>query len=135
MEMYLDLFLSNTKATHWAVVALQLQLQAQGAGLFVMDIKIETSRVHLEMTWIQAALAGGIVRDWQIFGHSSNFSTWSELGTKSKAKVPIFIANFDSGLERAFDRIPNPKIIYWEVPISLDGQNNFISCLDNSISC
>ena len=61
----------------------------------MIDIKIETFRVHLEMTWIQAALAGGIVREWQIFGHSSNFSTWSELGTKSKAKLPNFIANFE----------------------------------------
>ena len=32
-----------------------------------------------------------------------------------------------SGLERAFDKIPKPKIIYREVTISLKGQNNFIS--------
>ena len=36
-----------------------------------------------------------IVRDWQIFGHGSDFSTWSEVGTKSKAKVPNFKGNFE----------------------------------------
>ena len=40
-----------------------------------------------------------------------------------------------SGLERAIDKIPKPKIIYWEVAISLKGQNNSISCFNNSISC
>ena len=32
-----------------------------------------------------------------------------------------------SGLEGAFDKIPKPKIIYWEGDISLEGQNNSIS--------
>ena len=40
-----------------------------------------------------------------------------------------------SGLERAFDKIQKPKIIYWEVAISPKGQNNSISCFNNSISC
>ena len=31
-----------------------------------------------------------IVRNWQIFGHGSDFHTWSEQGT---AKMPNFIAN------------------------------------------
>ena len=39
---------------------------------------------------IIAALAGGIVRVWQIFGHGYDFPTWSELGTKSKVKVTYF---------------------------------------------
>ena len=34
-----------------------------------------------------------------------------------------------SGLERAFDKIPQTKIIYWEVAISIKGQNNSISSL------
>ena len=40
-----------------------------------------------------------------------------------------------SGLERAFDKIQKPKIIYWEVAILPKGQNNSISCFNNSISC
>ena len=40
-----------------------------------------------------------------------------------------------SGLERAFDKNQKPKIIYWEVAISPKGQNNSISCFNNSISC
>ena len=40
-----------------------------------------------------------------------------------------------SGQKWAFDKIPKPKIIYWELPIPLKGQNNSISCLDDSISC
>ena len=40
-----------------------------------------------------------------------------------------------SGLERAFDKIPDPKIIYWELAMSLKGHNNSISCFNNSISC
>ena len=31
-----------------------------------------------------------IVRDWQIFGHGSDFPTWSEVGTNCEAKVPNF---------------------------------------------
>ena len=31
-----------------------------------------------------------LVRVWQIFGHGYDFPTWSELGTKSKVKVPNF---------------------------------------------
>ena len=38
----------------------------------------------------RAQRAGGIVRDWQIFGYGSDFPTWSEVGTKSRAKVPNF---------------------------------------------
>ena len=38
----------------------------------------------------RAQRAGGIVRVWQIFGHGYDFPTWSELGTKSKVKVPNF---------------------------------------------
>ena len=40
-----------------------------------------------------------------------------------------------SGLEGAFDKIPKPKIIYWEGAMSPEGQNNSISCVNNSISC
>ena len=43
----------------------------------------------------RAQRAGGIVRDWQIFGHGSDFPTWSEVGTKSRAKVPNFGGNFE----------------------------------------
>ena len=43
----------------------------------------------------RAQRAGGIVRDWQIFGYGSDFPTWSEVGTKSKAKVPNFGGNFE----------------------------------------
>ena len=43
----------------------------------------------------RAQRAGGIVRDWQIFGHGSDFPTWSEVGTKSRAKVPNFEGNFE----------------------------------------
>ena len=39
--------------------------------------------------------AGGIVSDWQIFGHGSDFPTWSEVGTKSRAKPPNFEGNFE----------------------------------------
>ena len=35
----------------------------------------------------------------------------------------------------AFDKIPKPKIIYLEMAMSLNGQNNFISCFNNSSSC
>jgi len=38
----------------------------------------------------RAQRAGGIVRVWQIFGHGYDFPTWSELGTKSRVKVPNF---------------------------------------------
>ena len=38
----------------------------------------------------QAQRAGGIVRVWQIFGHGYDFTTWSELGTKSRVKVTYF---------------------------------------------
>ena len=40
-----------------------------------------------------------------------------------------------SRLERAFDKIQLPKIIFWKVAISLKGQNNSISYFNNSISC
>ena len=40
-----------------------------------------------------------------------------------------------SGQKWAIDKIPKPKIIYWEMATSLDSQNNSISCLNNSISC
>ena len=43
----------------------------------------------------RAQRAWGIVRDWQIFGYGSDFPTWSEVGTKSKAKVPNFGGNFE----------------------------------------
>ena len=46
-------------------------------------------------TNIGSELAGSIVRDWQIFGHGSDFPTWSEVGTKSRAKVPNFRGNFE----------------------------------------
>ena len=42
-----------------------------------------------------AALAGGIVRDWQSFGHVSDFPIWSEVGTKCEAKPPNFGGNFE----------------------------------------
>ena len=38
----------------------------------------------------RAQRAGGIVRVWQIFGHGYDFTTWSELGTKSRVKVTYF---------------------------------------------
>ena len=41
-----------------------------------------------------------IVRDWQIFGYGSDFPTWSEVGTKSRAKVPNFGGNFESSYLR-----------------------------------
>ena len=34
-----------------------------------------------------------------------------------------------SGKNLAFDKIPKPKIINWEVAISPNGENNSISCL------
>ena len=34
-----------------------------------------------------------------------------------------------------FDKIPNSNLIYWELTISLKGQNNAISSSDNSIFC
>ena len=37
----------------------------------------------------------GIVRDWQIFGHGSDFPTWSEVGTNYEAKPPNFEGNFE----------------------------------------
>ena len=43
----------------------------------------------------RAQRAGGIVRYWQIFGYGSDFPTWSEVGTKSRAKVPNFEGNFE----------------------------------------
>ena len=61
----------------------QTKLSIVGSSLFDL-------RGH---KWAQQA--GGTVKDWQILGHSSNFSTWSELATKSEAKVPNFIANFE----------------------------------------
>ena len=60
-------------------------------------------------------------RDWQIFGHSSDFPTWSE-GQIVRQKCQIFGETLNphiSGLERAFDQIPKSKIIYWEVAIGL----------------
>ena len=58
-------------------------------------------------------------KDWQNFGHGSDFPTWSEVGTNCRAKVPKFLREtlnpHISGLERAFDKIQKPKIIYWEV--------------------
>ena len=43
----------------------------------------------------RAQRAGGIVKDWQIFGYGSDFPTWLKVGTKSKAKVPNFGGNFE----------------------------------------
>ena len=65
----------------------------------------------------QAQRARGIVRDWQIFGHGSDFSTWSELGTNSKVKSPNFWGNFEPSY--LFDKIPKAKIIHWDVAILL----------------
>ena len=62
-----------------------------------------------------------ILRDWQIFGHGSDFPTWSE-GQIVRQKCQIFGETLNphiSGLERAFDKIPKPKINYLEVPNSI----------------
>ena len=60
------------------------------------DIPIEACNVTGHNYYPQRAQrAGGIVRDWQIFGHGSDFPTWSEVGTKSRAKVPNFGGNFE----------------------------------------
>ena len=40
-------------------------------------------------------LSSGVIRDWQIFGHGSDFPTWSEAGTKSEVKSLNFDANFE----------------------------------------
>ena len=52
--------------------------------------------ININLLLAQASLVSWIiVRDWQIFGHGSDFPTWSEVGTKSRAKVPNFKGNFE----------------------------------------
>ena len=51
---------------------------------------MDSSHSSISLSPQRAQRARGIVRDWQIFGHCSDFSTWSELGTKSRVKVPNF---------------------------------------------
>ena len=56
----------------------------------VLKMKTSTSKPDFYYYPQRAQRAVGIVRVWQIFGHGYDFTTWSEIGTKSKVKVPNF---------------------------------------------
>ena len=81
-------------------------------------------------------ISKGLVISWlwlslsHHFGHRSTQNVWQKYQI-----LRVTLNHHISGLESAFDKISKPKIIYRTVASSSEGQNNSISCLDNSISC
>ena len=62
-------------------------------------------------------------RGWK---SSRKFSIISYREQQVSSRSNATLKHHNSGLERAFDKIPKPNIIYWEVAISSDGQNKSI---------
>ena len=62
-------------------------------------------------------------RGWK---SSRKFSIISYREQQVSSRSNATLKHHNSGLERAFDKIPKPNIIYWEVAIPSDGQNKSI---------
>ena len=62
-------------------------------------------------------------RGWK---SSRKFSIISYREQQVNSRSNATLKHHNSGLKRAFDKIPKPNLIYWEVTISSDGQNKSI---------